>query len=227
MPSWASQGHFSDRLVEGDRPPDGRARTGAAAGGAPGRGEGRGALDAALGALRVRRREARVALGRAEDHGARRPRQRAPPQGLAGGIPPRRRPRASDRASTRPSAGITGLPLRSTVRPCGAHPALADAVFLDVVAFDAVEADADLVLEHRGRVVRAARGSMERWSGSGGLFVVSLMGAILASQAQQRRRAGAVERAGVHAVLAAHRMAVDDQRHAVALQLLEQGGCCP
>ena len=36
------------------------------------------------------------------------------------------------------------------------HPAFADAVFLDIVAVFAVEADADVVLEHGADVERAA-----------------------------------------------------------------------
>ena len=92
---------------------------------------------------------------------------RAPPQrGTASGpaVPDPRRLARSTRTSAvegldlslqpdqqRPALAVERLARRHL------HPAFADAVLLDVGAFVVVEADADVVLEHRGHVMRAAR----------------------------------------------------------------------
>ena len=49
------------------------------------------------------------------------------------------------------------------------HPAFADAVFLHIKALFAVEHDADVVLEHGGDVVRAARVNAQAVGQGGGL----------------------------------------------------------
>ena len=93
-------GHFNDRLVEvvdhllaapePTQPPAVQAH----------RGEGRGAVDTALGALRVRRSEARSAVVGAEDDGAHRHDERTAPEGLADGLPAGDRVAALEPASS-------------------------------------------------------------------------------------------------------------------------------
>ena len=59
-----------------------------------------------------------------------------------------------------------------------AHPALADAIFLDIGLLDALEADADVAREHRLVVIRAARIDAEP--------VRQLLGGFVRCRSQQR-----------------------------------------